>query len=233
MRSLRYIQFVVGIIASLTLGIGLTQAHVEFSSPANGATVGRSFTLVGETAANCGLGIYVDQFDDANLTFYINPDQRSQYRTNPGTGVGDNGRSDADGRFSLPVDVSGNEAVLPKSNNAAATFRALPAGRHQFQVRTGLGCEEDAAETITLNVTDGAPAGSVQQPTPVTATASPTATPAANSDVAATAVTKDGRKIPAWVVLTFGALLGVAALALAEASALKYQQRHGKRAGKR
>lgn len=144
---------------------------VRVTSPANGATVGRSVTFTGTARPDVGLAVLID----GNV--YIPPQDRGATEGRDGSPAGS---ADAGGRFSFTINLSG-QAVQEAEGAAVHT---VPAGRHSFVVSELYVPEAGQSTPITLTVSDGAAtqteeaATSAPSPTP-TPTPSPTASPLA------------------------------------------------------
>lgn len=140
---------------------------VTVTSPANGATVGRTVTFTGTAKPNIGLSVLID--DDV----YI-PDQ--DRGTTESREYAPTGTADRNGRFSFTINLDG-EAVREAEGGAST---AVTPGRHAFVVTELYADDAGQSAPITLTVDDNqrsdaaAETEGILAPTP-TPTPSPTA----------------------------------------------------------
>lgn len=201
------------ILVALIIGSVVTPvaAHSGDSTviddPANGSTVGRLVTLTGTTAENCQVSVTVDN----GLTYVpvasrgeANLAQLAQANAIPAAG-----QSDENGDFAFELDLSGDRPVISSAGQVAT----IPAGEHSFSVGPS-GCDEASAHpaaSFSVNVQD-------------TNSQAPLAHGTTFPEKTEAGTVIEISASPLWLIL-LGALLGVSGLALAEASARRYQQK--------
>jgi hypothetical protein len=122
---------------------------IVIDTPLNGATVGRTFTLSG-TGPTKYIGMSPSIYIDGETLYYWDKAARGS----PSTTGEFSGVMQADGSFSLEVDLNGDEVVQDRSNSpAAGTMSSLSEGNHSFTIKWDprlLGTTE--GPTLTLYV---------------------------------------------------------------------------------
>ncbi len=205
-----------GLVLAVTAAVPAAAA-VAVTTPADGATVGRTFVLSGTAAPSAAIGLTIDG------RAYIPPAERGR---SGGEGSG-TGQADAQGRFSIPIDLNGEAATNDVSGETVRSS-GVADGRHTFEVQEFFyngqsGQPSMARLTLEVRSAAGAPlapvtpkqpaAGAVTPQTPIP-TATPTPSPAAEPATVAGSQSERGG-VPPLLLLAILTLLGLAAVAAA------------------
>ena len=199
--------------------------RTTIQQPQNGATVGRTFTLSGSMTPNCGVGVNID-----NVLIYIPPDVREVTREQrTGSEIPPAGRSDANGNYSVRIDLNGDAVGFVIGTNVeqdppSTYLRGVRPGTHRFLVQPAF-CEstDEQGASVGVRVEDPPVAEATATPTP-----SPSPTPLIIIEEPAVAPSF-WETLPAWAWALIGAVIGAILLGLAEWTAHAYHKRHPKK----
>lgn len=205
---------------------GPTGPRTTLSTPVTGTTVNRIFTIAGTTSPDCPVYISIDGFP------YFSPDMRSQNVPDAGGSEGPfAAQSDANGRFSITMDLNGKQVVRDTEPPETGP-EGVTAGPHTFATGAVFcqGADRDEGAKLTLTVQDQpAPARTQNQPPPQVTPSVPLVTspsPSVQPLGDETEVAAENTKPDPVLLFVFGTLLGASVLALAEYSAKWYHAKH-------
>ncbi len=144
-------------------------ATITVDTPADGATVGRTFALSGTVSrGGGGLQLKIDGLS------YLPPDLRTESgEVTEGVNFGETPAGATNVAFSEPVDLNGAAVV----SGGGLDRRPVTTGTHRLQVCQALGPAAGCSPEVTVTVSDEVTATATTPPT--NATLSPSANPAA------------------------------------------------------
>lgn len=205
-------------LATLAIAIGLTipgmvsAAATTITFPASGSTVGRTFELSGTGTSGAQFGVTVDGKSYVPVA----------YRNQSGGEYPSGGTIDAQGRFGVTLDLTGNHAV-----SDGGGYYGVSAGRHIIMVQEfffngqsgtpgkteiAVDVRDSGNGTATGNQAPNHPASTNAAATTVSPGTSPVISPSP-VQAAGVATTKGASPAPAWVVLV-AAVVGMIVIAV-------------------